>query len=188
MDIGMKKLFYYSRAASFVVLLTAILLIVNYFTGYMSWFWCPEDMRSNFFFSFRNILTAISYITVLCFFILIYTGSVKGSSLRIPTLIGIISVLFTIYYTIILSHWGIMLVLGIIAAIGLFWTFYRLSKYMKTIPVKALSIAYPCINLISLVNIIYVYFGGKIQFVITILLLLTLSAFYYFFSNIIKNS
>ena len=186
MAIHMKKLFYYSRAASFVVLLTAILLIVNYFTGYMSWFWCPEDMSSNFFFSFRNILTAISYLTVLCFFILIYTGSVKGSSLRIPTIIGIISVLLTIYYTIILSPWGIMLVLGIIAAIGLFYFFYSLSKYMKTIPMKALCIAYPCINIISFVIPLFGLY--EIQFVITILLLLTLSAFYYFFSNIIKNN
>ena len=190
----MKNLFYYSRVVSLVILISAIVLIVSYFPGHIFWWYrlgCID-------FSSSIVLPSISYITVLCFFILIYVGSVKGSNLRTPTLIGIISVAVAIcalFISLPFYSEGMYvadMLIGLIASIGILWGFKGLSKYMSSKKLKVLCMTYSILNIVSYMGILlafrlYTLAYNSFWQILFIIQLCVLSVFYYAFSKNINN-
>lgn len=152
----MQELFRFSKIASLVVFLMAIIQTVSvFYLRDLSYWENPEiyDM----FGTVRLIIGYLFYGIVLIYFLLIYRNSAKESVLRIPSLIGFISAIACLILPIILNiissyldgdyyiHEGdyyswrellsqIRIYIGIVSACGLSVAIIWTAKYLKILP------------------------------------------------------
>lgn len=146
----MQELFRFSKIASLVVFLMAIIQTVSVFylrnLSYWAYWEIPEicDM----FWTVRSISGYLFYGIVLIYFLLIYRNSAKESVLRIPSLIGFISAIACPILPIIMSYMEdnydystrellgyIGSYIGIVSSacglsVAIIWT----AKYLKILP------------------------------------------------------
>jgi hypothetical protein len=184
----MEKLFRFSKIASLIVLLMAVVRVVSYFFN-----------LGTIHVILLIAVEILFHILLLTYFLLIYRNSVAGSVLRCPSLIGVIS-----------ATVGIVSFLGVdfyvygfqtiycISIISLCVSFMWIAKYMKPLP-KVFG--WLCAIIPIIITLFYRYFAldlfehyyydmdmykyNQIVTLITYLLkYVVFVAFYYTFSKI----
>lgn len=147
----MQELFRFSKIASLVVFLMAIIQTVSvFYLKDLSYWENPEIYE--IFGTVRSIIGYLFYGIVLIYFLLIYRNSAKESVLRIPSLIGFISaiacLILPIISRIIMSYMfdnyysdskiallgQIENYIGIVSACGLSVAIIWTAKYLKILP------------------------------------------------------
>lgn len=184
----MDKLFRYAKIAAIITIVSAalfaLLQLVGIFTG------------NNWSF-FSLVLNVVEFATIAVFGSLICKFSAKGSPLRIPAMIGIITAAIGIAISIIYApSYGPYIYTGKvmirICAIGFSICFIWLSKYFNDKKIKQLCIAYPVFYALILIfrftfiEAIFHYYEAYNSYVVICILLatlrmITLSAFYHMF-------
>lgn len=150
----MQELFRFSKIASLVVFLMAIIQTVSvfYLKDLSYWYWENPEIY-DMFGTVRSIIGYLFYGIVLIYFLLIYRNSAKESVLRIPSLIGFISaiacLILPIISRIIMSYMfdnyyysdskiallgQIGSYIGIVSACGLSVAIIWTAKYLKILP------------------------------------------------------
>jgi hypothetical protein len=143
----MQELFRFSKIASLVVFLMAIIQTVSvfYLKDLSYWYWKNPEIY-NMFWTVRSISGYLFYGIVLIYFLLIYRNSAKESVLRIPSLIGFISAIACLILPIIMSYMDnydystrVLLgqignYIGIVSACGLSVAIIWTAKYLKILP------------------------------------------------------
>lgn len=187
----MDKLFRYAKVAAIITIVSAalfaLLQLVWIFTG--NWW------------SISLVLNIVEFATIAVFGSLICKFSVKGSPLRIPAMIGIISAAIGFAIGIIYGPIKYLVafyegnVMRSICAIGFSISFIWLSKYFNDKKIKQLCIAYPvflCTYIIFGFTFIKELFWNReahdiqnsyyvIDTLLATLRMITLSAFYHMF-------
>ena len=182
----MKNLFNYSRVATAIVFVLSALLAIELIMKNDLWYFRATPLNLSSY----VVLPCIGQITVLCFFMLIYIGSAKGSVLRKPTLIGIISVSLGICNMIFHTEFLGNILIGLIVSLGLFWSLLNVIKYTNSRLVEVLCMIFSILNIPTFigVNTLYMLFGYNIIWpIFEIISFLFLSAFYYAFAKNINN-
>lgn len=153
----MQKLFRFSKIASLVVFLMAIIKTVSffylrdldYYNDFLSSYNDHEDTLK-IIWKVESILYYLFYGIILIYFLLIYRNSAKESVLRIPSLIGFISAIACLILPIIMSYMvdnydnydystikllsQIWNYIGTVSACGLSVAIIWIAKYLKILP------------------------------------------------------
>lgn len=194
----MDKLFNYSKIVSCIALLTVFAFVASFCVG--------NPALAHTVFGFTIAL----YVSILLWFGIIAIKSVKGSSLKLPSILGIAFSLFIIIATIILNILNtaqnnerllsLLLrsmqtksYLTVIGSIGLGVVFLRLSKFFNkkliNASTKAIGVVLLLYSLGFTIMLLFKYMPskivviGKVLYIINIFKYALYSAFFFFFSK-----
>lgn len=200
----MDKLFRFSKVAAIIALISAVLLA---FFRYSPTEWWNDYIL----FYLSNVIKIIEFTLIIVFYTLICKFSIKGSPLRTPSVIGIISVSIRIVFPILWILFGNTTYdfMGVVAyvegtyvgyaySIGIFISFAWLSKFLHKTSNQIVCIFYAVIPLLlQLYETIYyatTNFEERNYEIFSIIYtsvevigLLLLSAFLYNFSKILNK-
>lgn len=166
----MDKLF---RFTKFAAICSLVLTLINGIWGYTPHEWWNSKITT---FVYAAIVVT-EWVLLILFCSMIYNNSVAKSTLRIPSLLGVISAIVGLVNNIFPRVLGIMQMfelvdttgmypiyitnecIGYVVGIGLLISFIWMSKYMKSNFAKAFSISYV---ILLFIGILFSRFGFEI--------------------------